>query len=77
MRYIVTQPFNDLGTFRCPGDFVDADDARAAKLRAMGLIGGAYVEHAIPQAPIEAATTKKANRKPLQKKVMRDADIRQ
>lgn len=41
MKYIVTQPFNDLGTFRQPGDIVEADDARAAKLRAMGLIGKA------------------------------------
>lgn len=69
MKYIVVKPFVDLGVFKQPGDYVEADDTRAAKLRAMGLIGGQYeqsIERAVPMEPeIKQAIIKP---KPLKKK---------
>lgn len=63
-RYVVIQPFIDLGTFRRPGDIVEADDERAAKLRSMGLIGGTVIEAAVVEPPENAMkVTKPAKRR--------------
>lgn len=44
MRYQVIKPFSNMGVVVMPGDFVECDSARAAKLRRLGLIGGAVKE---------------------------------
>lgn len=61
MKYLVIRPFNELGVFKRPGDYVEADDQRAAQLRSMGLIGGRYqepIDTAVPKAPIRKAIKK-------------------
>lgn len=40
MKYIVIKPFRDISGFKSPGETIELDDNRAAKLRSQGLIGG-------------------------------------
>ena len=54
MQYIVIKPFNDITGFRIAGEPIELDDARAAKLRVMGLIGGRYE----PVKTVELTETK-------------------
>jgi len=61
MKYLVIRPFNELGVFKRPGDYVEVEDYRAAQLRSMGLIGGRY------QEPIETAVPKKSVRKAIKR----------
>lgn len=42
MKYLVIKPFRDISGFKMPGDHIELSDDRAAKLRAIGLIGGTY-----------------------------------
>ncbi|MDD3899062.1 MAG: hypothetical protein PHE82_08970, partial [Syntrophomonadaceae bacterium] len=58
MKYIVIKQFSDMGTPKQPGDYVEADDTRAAKLRRMGLIGGRY------ELPIQTVDIKEYPKKP-------------
>ena len=51
MKYIVIKPFQDISGFKMPGESIELDTSRAAKLRVNGLIGGEF------KSPIE--TTQK------------------
>ncbi len=57
-KYIVIRPFSDMGVFRKSGGCIETDDNRAAKLRAMGLIGGLY-EASVLEAPEKAIKAEK------------------
>ncbi len=50
MKYIVIKPFRDISGFKMPGESIELDDTRAAKLRIMGLIGG-RIERAVKVEP--------------------------
>ncbi len=71
MRHVVLKPFVDLGVYRAPGDTMEADADRAAKLRKLGLIGDPVVdpttapiiETAAVEAPENAAAPKPRKRK--------------
>lgn len=52
MKYLVIKTFNDCGTVRVPGDTIELDDTRAAKLRRYGLIGR-YEQPIRTAVPIE------------------------
>ncbi|HRC81347.1 MAG TPA: hypothetical protein PLF27_08165 [Sedimentibacter sp.] len=51
MKYVVIKPFNDITGFKIPGESIELDDARAAKLRAQGLIGGVWKDEPKPSEP--------------------------
>lgn len=71
MRHVVLKPFVDLGVYRAPGDTMEADADRAAKLRKLGLIGDPVadpttaptVEAAAVEPPENAAAPKPRKRK--------------
>lgn len=58
MKYIVIKPFQDITGFKLPGEPIELDNDRAAKLRTNGLIGGKYEENQLAE-PIEKAIPKK------------------
>lgn len=61
MKYTVIRPFSESGVFLNIGDFVEADNERAARLRLLGLIGGRYqdpIDTAVPKAPMRKAIKK-------------------
>ncbi len=75
MRYLVVKAFSDCGTVRVPGDTIELDDSRAAKLRRYGLIGRYEqpIRTAVPVEEIREAViktpAKSAKKKPAKKGV--------
>ncbi|MDD4780355.1 MAG: hypothetical protein PHT02_07105 [Tissierellia bacterium] len=72
MQYIVIKSFNDMGTYKQIGDYVVADDGRAAKLRRMGLIGGQFkdiksFEEVKDIKPFEEVKKQKTKEKTIEK----------
>lgn len=51
LEYVVIKHFNDITGFKIPGESIELDDARAAKLRAQGLIGGVWKDEPKPSEP--------------------------
>lgn len=49
LQYIVIKTFQSIEGVKIPGETIELDDARAAKLRSRGLIGGAFKEPEIKQ----------------------------
>ena len=63
MKYIAIKPFHDITGYKAAGDPVELSDARAAKLRRMGLIGGRYEVPIQVVAPIDTNKIADAKKK--------------
>lgn len=72
MKYIVIKQFNDLTGFKLPGESIELDDVRAAKLRAQGLIGGVWKDepkHEITPEKLEELKKIYPESKVIEKKI--------
>lgn len=57
MKYTVIKPFHDISGFKIPGESIELDNNRAAKLRYNGLIGGLPI---VPKAETSEEITQLA-----------------